>query len=75
MFEMKDFDLLFNDLEMLGMSGWKVAEKIKAINGIVSHLCPRKIYTTEFRDDSQNAKKYLTLPYVVKTRFIPPISL
>jgi len=27
------------------------------------------------RDDRQNARKYLTLRYVVKTRFIPPISL
>ncbi len=32
MFEQKEFDLVFTDLGMPGMSGWQVAEKIKAIN-------------------------------------------
>ena len=31
----KDFDLVFTDLGMPGMSGWQVAEKIKGINGRV----------------------------------------
>ena len=32
MFEKKSFDMVFTDLGMPGMSGWEVAEKIKAIN-------------------------------------------
>ena len=32
MFKRKSFDLVFTDLGMPGMSGWQVAEKIKAIN-------------------------------------------
>ena len=32
MFKKKSFDLVFTDLGMPGMSGWEVAEKIKAIN-------------------------------------------
>jgi len=32
MFKKKSFDLVFTDLGMPGMSGWQVAEKIKAIN-------------------------------------------
>jgi PAS domain S-box-containing protein len=32
MFEKKEFDLVFSDLGMPGMSGWQVAEKIKSIN-------------------------------------------
>jgi len=35
MFEKKEFDLVFTDLGMPGMSGWQVAENIKAINGRV----------------------------------------
>ncbi|GAG25292.1 unnamed protein product, partial [marine sediment metagenome] len=34
-FEKREFDLVFTDLGMPGMSGWQVAEKIKAINGRV----------------------------------------
>lgn len=32
MFEKKEFDLVFTDLGMPGMSGWQVAEKVKSIN-------------------------------------------
>ena len=32
-FKEKEFDLVFTDLGMPGMSGWQVAEKIKSING------------------------------------------
>ena len=32
MFERKEFDLVFTDLGMPGMSGWKLAERIKSIN-------------------------------------------
>jgi len=32
LFEKKEFDLVFTDLGMPGMSGWQVAEKIKSIN-------------------------------------------
>ena len=32
MFEKKEFDLVFTDLGMPGMSGWQVAEKVKKIN-------------------------------------------
>ncbi|MBW1855678.1 MAG: response regulator, partial [Deltaproteobacteria bacterium] len=32
MFEKKEFDLVFTDLGMPGMSGWEVTEKIKSIN-------------------------------------------
>jgi len=35
MFEKKEFDLVFTDLGMPRMSGWQVAETIKAINGRV----------------------------------------
>ena len=35
MFKKKSFDLVFTDLGMPGMSGWQVAEKIKAINDSV----------------------------------------
>ena len=35
MFEKKEFDLVFTDLGMPGLSGWQVAEKIKGINGRV----------------------------------------
>ena len=35
MFENKEFDLVFTDLGMSGMSGWQVAEKVKSINGRV----------------------------------------
>ena len=35
MFEKKEFDLVFTDLGMPGMSGWQVAEKVKGINGRV----------------------------------------
>ena len=35
-FEKKEFDLVFTDLGMPGMSGWQVAEKVKSINGRVS---------------------------------------
>jgi len=35
LFEKKEFDLVFADLGMPGMSGWQVAEKIKGINGRV----------------------------------------
>jgi CheY-like chemotaxis protein/anti-sigma regulatory factor (Ser/Thr protein kinase) len=35
LFEKKEFDLVFTDLGMPGMSGWQVAEKIKSINGRV----------------------------------------
>ncbi len=34
-FEKKEFDLVFTDLGMPGMSGWQVAEKVKSINGRV----------------------------------------
>jgi PAS domain S-box-containing protein len=34
-FEKKEFDLVFTDLGMPGMSGWQVAEKVKNINGKV----------------------------------------
>ena len=34
-FEKKEFDLVFTDLGMPGMSGWQVAEKVKGINGRV----------------------------------------
>jgi PAS domain S-box-containing protein len=34
-FERKDFDLVFTDLGMAGMSGWQVAERIKSINARV----------------------------------------
>ena len=33
MFKKNDFDLVFTDLGMPGMSGWQVAETIKTING------------------------------------------
>ena len=33
MFQQGDFDLVFTDLGMPGMSGWQVAEAIKEING------------------------------------------
>jgi len=33
MFGKKEFDLVFTDLGMPGMSGWQVAEKVKNING------------------------------------------
>ena len=33
MFKKNDFDLVFTDLGMPGMSGWQVAETIKSING------------------------------------------
>ena len=32
LFQKKEFDLVFTDLGMPGMSGWQVAEKIKSIN-------------------------------------------
>ena len=32
MFEKKEFDLVFTDLGMPGMSGWQVAERIKSID-------------------------------------------
>ena len=32
LFKKKEFDLVFTDLGMPGMSGWQVAEKIKSIN-------------------------------------------
>jgi CheY-like chemotaxis protein len=35
MLEGKEFDLVFTDLGMPGMSGWQVAEKVKSINGRV----------------------------------------
>ncbi len=35
MFEKGEFDLVFTDLGMPGMSGWQVAEKVKSINGRV----------------------------------------
>ena len=35
MFNNKDFDLVFTDLGMPGMSGWQVAEEIKGTNGRV----------------------------------------
>jgi CheY-like chemotaxis protein/anti-sigma regulatory factor (Ser/Thr protein kinase) len=35
MYKKKEFDLVFSDLGMPGMSGWQVAEKIKGINGRV----------------------------------------
>jgi CheY-like chemotaxis protein len=35
MFEKKEFDLIFTDLGMPGMSGWEVAERAKSINGKV----------------------------------------
>jgi CheY-like chemotaxis protein len=35
-FENKEFDLVFTDLGMPGMSGWEVAEKVKSINGRVA---------------------------------------
>jgi len=35
LFEEKEFDLVLTDLGMPEMSGWKVAEKIKSINGRV----------------------------------------
>ncbi len=35
MFEKENFDLVFTDLGMPGMSGWQVAEKLKIINGRV----------------------------------------
>ena len=35
MFEKNEFDLVFTDLGMPGMSGWQVAEKVKGINGRV----------------------------------------
>jgi CheY-like chemotaxis protein len=35
LFEKKNFDLVFTDLGMPEISGWQVAEKIKAINGRV----------------------------------------
>ena len=34
-FEKREFDLVFTDLGMPGMSGWQVAEKVKSINGRV----------------------------------------
>ena len=34
-FEKKEFDMVFTDLGMPGMSGWQVAEKVKSINGRV----------------------------------------
>ena len=34
-FEKKEFDMVFTDLGMPGMSGWQVAEKVKGINGRV----------------------------------------
>jgi CheY-like chemotaxis protein/anti-sigma regulatory factor (Ser/Thr protein kinase) len=34
-YEKKEFDLVFTDLGMPGMSGWQVAEKVKGINGRV----------------------------------------
>jgi len=34
-FEKNEFDLVFTDLGMPGMSGWQVAEKVKGINGRV----------------------------------------
>ena len=34
-FNKKNFDMVLTDLGMPGMSGWQVAEKIKAINGKV----------------------------------------
>ncbi len=34
-FEKKEFDLVFTDLGMPGMSGWQVAKKVKHINGRV----------------------------------------
>ena len=37
-FEKKELDLAFNDLEMPGMSGWQAAEKVKSINGRVKYL-------------------------------------
>jgi len=35
MFNKKEFDLVFTDLGMPGLSGWQVAEEIKGINGRV----------------------------------------
>ena len=35
MFEKKEFDIIFTDLGMPGLSGWQVAEKIKGINKTV----------------------------------------
>jgi CheY-like chemotaxis protein len=35
LFEKQEFDLVFTDLGMQGMSGWQVAEKIKSLNGRV----------------------------------------
>jgi CheY-like chemotaxis protein/anti-sigma regulatory factor (Ser/Thr protein kinase) len=35
LFQKKEFDLVFTDLGMPGMSGWQVAEKIKSINKTV----------------------------------------
>ena len=34
-FEKKEFDMVFTDLGMPGISGWQVAEKVKSINGRV----------------------------------------
>ncbi len=34
-YEKNEFDLVFTDLGMPGMSGWQVAEKVKSINGRV----------------------------------------
>jgi CheY-like chemotaxis protein/anti-sigma regulatory factor (Ser/Thr protein kinase) len=34
-FKKKAFDLVFTDLNMVGISGWEVAEKVKSINGRV----------------------------------------
>jgi len=55
MFEKKEFDLVFTDLGLPGMSGWQVAEKIKGINGRVPVVLITgweiKERETETRDD------------------------
>ena len=40
---------------------------------VVAVILYQKLYTTTIRVQSKDAKKYILLRYVVKTRFTPPI--
>jgi signal transduction histidine kinase/CheY-like chemotaxis protein len=65
MFGRKEFDLVLTDLGMPGMSGWQVAEKIKALNGRV----PISVITgwnVELKESELKSKK---VDFVIKKPF------
>jgi CheY-like chemotaxis protein len=61
-FKKKKFDMVLTDLGMPGMSGWQVAEKIKAINGKV----PIALITGWSIDLKESEMKEKGIDFIIK---------